>query len=238
VAGKFCFDTPHVPHLEETGRLCAWLAQNLGLAPEYIFGMSELTKRGDSPGASFYRTGGWKPLIVRQVQLHLAALNANNEDPRPDEILSHQLADVQQQLEKLRNELAPTQAERDRLRIFNERLQIDATELRRELEMQPEGSGQRLRIQNLVDKLPRDPTGAGRSVRYTFSPVCNPTPVARITFFSVRCRTALAILPIPVCAHASKALAAQVWHALTNLLRFVSRRTRRTSQRGVQPHLG
>src|SRR3546814_15183762 len=30
-------------------------------------------------------------------------------------------------------------------------------------------------------------TGAGRRVRWTFSPLCSPTPVARITFLMVRC---------------------------------------------------
>jgi hypothetical protein len=30
-------------------------------------------------------------------------------------------------------------------------------------------------------------TAAGRSVMNTFSPLCKPTPVARMTFFKVRC---------------------------------------------------
>ncbi|HMN29890.1 MAG TPA: peptidoglycan recognition family protein, partial [Caldilineaceae bacterium] len=156
LAGNFSVAAPPLPQLEATGRLCAWLAQNLGLTPETIIGFSELTRSGDSPGATFYRGGGWKPLIVRQVQLHLAALNSTVEEARPDEQLLKQLADLQQQHDTLRSELTRAGAERDRLRVFNERLQIDVAELRRELEMQPEASGQRLRIQNLVDKLPRD----------------------------------------------------------------------------------
>jgi hypothetical protein len=30
-------------------------------------------------------------------------------------------------------------------------------------------------------------TAAGRNVMYTLVPVCSPTPVARMMFFSVRC---------------------------------------------------
>jgi hypothetical protein len=36
-------------------------------------------------------------------------------------------------------------------------------------------------------------TGAGRKVRKTFSPLCKPTPVARMAFFSVLCRGPLVI---------------------------------------------
>ena len=39
-------------------------------------------------------------------------------------------------------------------------------------------------------------TAAGRNVRYTFSPVCNPMPVARITFFSVLCLIIPFLMPL------------------------------------------
>ncbi|RIK37160.1 MAG: hypothetical protein DCC55_25140, partial [Chloroflexi bacterium] len=157
LAGNFSVEPPPLAQLEATGRLCAWLAQNLGLAPDAIVGLGELTKRGDNPGATFYRTGGWKPAIVRQVQLHLAALNSTMEEPQPDEALLTSVTELRAERDALRKELARAEEERERLRIFNERLQIETANLRRELEIQPETSGHRLRIQNLIDKLPRDP---------------------------------------------------------------------------------
>jgi N-acetyl-anhydromuramyl-L-alanine amidase AmpD len=157
LAGNFSVEPPPLVQLEATGRLCAWLAQNLGLPPESIVGLGELTRRGDNPGATFYRSGGWKPTIVRQVQLHLAALNNSGEESQPDEALRKSLAELREERDALRTELARAAEERDRLRIFNERLQIETAQLHRELEMQPEFPSQRLRIQNLIDKLPRDP---------------------------------------------------------------------------------
>src|ERR1700753_4012176 len=48
--------------------------------------------------------------------------------------------------------------------------------------------------------------GPGRKVMRTFLPVCKPTPVARIEFFSVLCPTILELLPTVVpkaqcCSH-------------------------------------
>jgi N-acetyl-anhydromuramyl-L-alanine amidase AmpD len=157
LAGNFSAEAPPLPQLEATGRLCAWLSQNLGLTPESIVGMAELTGRGDNPGGTFYGGAAWKSLLVRQVQLHLAALNSAIAETGPDEGLRRALEEQTRQQETLRTELAELRAERDRLRVFNERLQIDLADLRRELEMQPDASGHRLRIQNLIDKLPRDP---------------------------------------------------------------------------------
>lgn len=73
LAGNFSRESPPLPQLEATGRLCTWLAQNLGLRPEQIIGLGDLIPT-DSPGDTFYAGAKWRDVIVRQVQLHLAAL--------------------------------------------------------------------------------------------------------------------------------------------------------------------
>ncbi|MCB0105478.1 MAG: N-acetylmuramoyl-L-alanine amidase, partial [Caldilineaceae bacterium] len=71
--GNFSTEAPPVAQLDATGRLCAWLAHNLGLRPESIIGLGDLIAT-DSPGDTFYAGPTWRDMIVRQVQLHLAAL--------------------------------------------------------------------------------------------------------------------------------------------------------------------
>lgn len=157
LAGNFSVEPPPLAQIEATGRLCAWLAQNLGLAPDAIVGLGELTQMGDNPGATFYQSGGWKATMIRQVQLHLAALNSAPDEAPPDDAILRQMADLHQRQEQLAAQLAHALAERDRLRAFNERLQIEAADLRRALEIQPEAVDRRLQLQNWIDKLPRDP---------------------------------------------------------------------------------
>lgn len=75
--GNFSTDAPPVAQLDATGRLCAWLTHNLGLRPESIVGLGDLIAT-DSPGDTFYAGPTWRDMIVRQVQLHIAALTASH----------------------------------------------------------------------------------------------------------------------------------------------------------------
>ena len=54
LSGNFNQQAPPLPQLEAAGRLCAWLAQNVGLTADAIVGLGELI-RTDSPGETFYR---------------------------------------------------------------------------------------------------------------------------------------------------------------------------------------
>jgi N-acetyl-anhydromuramyl-L-alanine amidase AmpD len=157
LAGNFSVESPPLPQLEATGRLCTWLAQNLGLAPETITGLGELMQKGDNPGATFYTGPAWKQVIVRQVQLHLAVLSAGADEPLDNREFERTIAELTEKNNSLQAELAEARSERDKLRSFNERLQIDVVELRRQLEVPPQGDGQQLHIQNIIEKLPRDP---------------------------------------------------------------------------------
>lgn len=157
LAGNFSAEAPPLPQLEAAGRLCAWLAQNLGLSTDAIVGLGELTQRGDNPGATFYQGPTWKTLILRQMQLHLAALHRVVEEPQPDPTLLQSVTELETQLSHVQRELAEAQRERERLRLFNERLQIETADLRRELEVQPTDTTQRLRLQSIIEQLPRDP---------------------------------------------------------------------------------
>ncbi len=177
LTGNFSATPPPIPQLEATGRLCAWLAQNLGLDPETITGLGELTK-GTSPGATFYTGATWKSTIIRQVQLHLAVLNNNNpaDDGRAQELdgLVQELRGKNGDLQARFQQLAK---ERDDLRASNEQLQGEIVEIRRAMEAEP--VDEQLRIQNIVDKLPRDATRyvprRAQDVRYI---VINHTGVA------------------------------------------------------------
>jgi N-acetyl-anhydromuramyl-L-alanine amidase AmpD len=163
LAGNFSVEPPPLPQLEATGRLCAWLAQNLGLSPEAIVGLGELT-RSDNPGATFYQGAAWKNTIVRQVQLHLAALNGASsgassmaEERRPDPVLEAAVDEAKLKNETLRMELAMAQSELGRLRLFNERLQSELDDIRRQLETQASVGAHHLHTRSLIETLPRDP---------------------------------------------------------------------------------
>ncbi|MFN8493408.1 MAG: N-acetylmuramoyl-L-alanine amidase [Caldilineaceae bacterium] len=154
LTGNFSATPPPVAQLEAAGRLCAWLAQNLGLDPETIVGLGELTK-GDSPGATFYAGPTWKNMIIRQVQLHLAVLNNSNavDDGRHEE-LEALLQEAQGQNSDLKTQLQRLSEERDRLRTAQQTLQTELADLRREQETAPVET--ELRVHNIVDQLPRD----------------------------------------------------------------------------------
>ncbi|MEZ4866912.1 MAG: N-acetylmuramoyl-L-alanine amidase [Caldilineaceae bacterium] len=171
LAGNFSMEAPPVSQLDATGRLCAWLVHNLGLTPENILGLGELL-HSDSPGDTFYVGPAWKNLIVRQVQLHLAALNAlpDSEEIARLETLQQSAAALDKEKSDLLVALQQAEGEREKLRTFNERLQAELTRLRRQLEEQSELTDSRLHIQNLVHDLPRDPeryrTRRPEAIRY------------------------------------------------------------------------
>ena len=153
LAGNFTGAPPPLAQLDATGRLCAWLAQNLGLAPDTIIGLGELTKT-DSPGATFYNGAAWKNVIVRQVQLHLAVLNNNGVDDGRLQELELFLQEANAKQTAFVAQVHQITAERDKLKALNEQMQAEIDDLRRTLETEPV-DGQ-LRIPNIVDKLPRD----------------------------------------------------------------------------------
>ncbi|MEZ4613986.1 MAG: peptidoglycan recognition family protein [Caldilineaceae bacterium] len=52
LTGNFTSEAPPLQQLDAAGRLCAWLVHNLGLRPESIIGLGDLTPT-DSPGDTF-----------------------------------------------------------------------------------------------------------------------------------------------------------------------------------------
>ncbi len=85
LAGNFSSEPPPLQQLDATGRLCAWLAHHLGLSPDSIIGLGDLIPT-DSPGDTFYAGPQWRDVIVRQVQLHVAALTASHSIvPQPQQ---------------------------------------------------------------------------------------------------------------------------------------------------------
>lgn len=155
LAGNFSSQPPPMAQIDATGRLCAWLAQNLGLAPDTIIGLGELTK-SDSPGATFYSGPAWKQLVVRQVQLHLAALNSGG-DNEESSALTAALDKLKAENTLLAAQLKAAQDEGEKQATLAEQLQGEVAELQRQLVVQPDSSGPRLRIQNIIEQLPRDP---------------------------------------------------------------------------------
>ncbi|MEZ4737522.1 MAG: N-acetylmuramoyl-L-alanine amidase [Caldilineaceae bacterium] len=157
LAGNFRQEAPPLPQLEATGRLCAWLAHNLGLSPEMIVGLGELLQ-SDSPGDTFYSGPAWKDAVTHQVRLHLAALLAapTVEEDVQFYKLEAATADLTKRNSDLQVALKQTEAELEKLRQFNERLQTDVAALRRQLEAHSALADSRLYIQNLIYELPRD----------------------------------------------------------------------------------
>src|SRR5262245_40788096 len=69
---------------------------------------------------------------------------------------------------------------------------------------------------------------AGRSTRSTRAPVCNPTPVVFVAFFSVRCRSMLIPGPVRSCVAIAGAsylvrLLARCFNGLSSILPYLSR---------------
>ncbi len=154
LAGNFSVETPPLPQLDATGRLCAWLAQNLGLAPESIVGLGELAKT-NSPGKSFYSGVSWKSVLARQVRLHLAALSGSGDTSRTQE-LTTKLEEIRAKQRELQNQFDHIKRERDRLDAANTGLQVEVTDLQQQLDAQATEVVGGIRIHNWVEKLPRD----------------------------------------------------------------------------------
>ncbi len=155
LAGSFHQAPPPLPQLDAVGRLCAWLAQNLGLTADAIVGLGELIA-SDSPGETFYRGVVWKEMLRRQVRLHLAALGMGASDSTQLQLLEKQLAELDSQNQQLR-----LQADQERAEVVHRQQQItlmqtELIDLRRQLETQPTVVEGGLRLNVIVDKLPRD----------------------------------------------------------------------------------
>ncbi|MBX3014925.1 MAG: N-acetylmuramoyl-L-alanine amidase [Caldilineaceae bacterium] len=157
LTGNFRTEAPPLPQLEATGRLCAWLAHNLGLSPDMIQGLGELL-RTDSPGDTFYRGPTWKQVVIHQVRLHLAALLAVPavEEDQQFHLLQQNAATLTTQNSDLQVSLKQAETEQTKLQDANTRLQAELAAVRRQLQAQAELADSRLYIQNLIYELPRD----------------------------------------------------------------------------------
>lgn len=155
LAGNFMEQPPPLAQLEAAGRLCAWLAQNLGLTAEAIVGLGELI-RSDSPGATFSKGPAWKQALTRQVQLHLAALGMGAvESGRLDE-LGEELARLRQQNAALQVQVEEAAQREERLRQSQRSTAQELADLRRQVEAQPVLLEGGLRLRVAISSLPRD----------------------------------------------------------------------------------
>jgi N-acetyl-anhydromuramyl-L-alanine amidase AmpD len=156
LTGNFHQTTPPLPQLDAAGRLCAWLAQNLGLTADAIIGLGELIA-SDSPGETFYRGATWKDVLRRQVRLHLAALGMGAADSTQLQVLEAQLGELDADNKRLRLQAEQEHGEVVRLQGERDRMQVELIDLRRQLEARPTVVEGGLRLNVMVDRLPRDP---------------------------------------------------------------------------------
>src|SRR5690606_26333458 len=156
LTGNFSVQAPPLAQLDATGRLCAWLAQNLGLTADSIVGLGELTKT-DGPGETFYKGPAWKQILSRQVRLHLAAFSGVEDTNRLKE-LHAALEEARAKNRELANRLKVAEDERVRLDAAYLRLQAEMAEIAQQLDTQQtaEHAGG-IRIYRWIDRLPRDP---------------------------------------------------------------------------------
>ncbi len=147
LAGNFNRGAPPLQQLDGAGRLCAWLAQNLGMTAESIVGLGELI-RSDSPGETFYKGAAWKEVLTRQVRLHLAALGMGASESDRNTDYERTVAELQTANAELQRKLDAADSELQRMQQDTTRLKVDVADLERRLEEQPmivEG-GLRLRL--------------------------------------------------------------------------------------------
>ena len=168
LTGNFSVTAPPLAQLDAAGRLCAWLAQNLGLTPESIVGMSELSK-SESPGDSFYRGPAWKSILSRQVRLHLAAFSGSGDTSKIQE-LTHALDEAKVQTHELQSQLKIAEDARVRLDAAHVRLQAEWVELQQQMASQAVQTIGGTRVVDWTGQLPRDPDAyqprAVQDVRY------------------------------------------------------------------------
>lgn len=156
LAGNFSVQAPPLAQLDATGRLCAWLAQNLGLAADGIVGLGELTKT-ESPGETFYKGPAWKQILSRQVRLHLAAFSGAGDTNKIKELQSL-LEEARAKNRALATQLRFAEDERVRLDAAHLRLQAEMAEMAHQLDTQQSAeTAGGIRIYRWIDRLPRDP---------------------------------------------------------------------------------
>ncbi len=179
--GNFSSEPPPLPQLDATGRLCAWLAHNLGLRPESIVGLGDLIPT-DSPGDTFYAGPKWRDVIVRQVQLHVAALTASHTvlpvsravangdgvagaeapvvvtgiDPVEWQALEEKAVALGKESSDLHVALQRAASEQAVLQATNAQLQEEIGRLARELEAAQARNEGQFHIHSMIDELPRD----------------------------------------------------------------------------------
>jgi N-acetyl-anhydromuramyl-L-alanine amidase AmpD len=157
LTGNFSVTAPPLAQLDATGRLCAWLAQNLGMSPESVVGMGELTK-SESPGESFYRGPAWKSILSRQIRLHLAAFSGSGDNSKVQE-LNQALDEVKVQNRELQSQLKIAEDARMRMDALHVRLQSELVELQQQMATQSVQTVGGIRIFDWAEQLPRDAEG-------------------------------------------------------------------------------
>ena len=155
LVGDFAGEPPPLSQLDATSRLCAWLAQNLGLSADSVVGLGELTG-GRSPGETFYGGVTWKAVLAAQIRLHLAAMTGHGDTGRVLE-LNLALAENAAEREAFEDRIRRLEVERSDLVRLNSQLQLEVRTLeRRASEIATEIVGG-VRIHSIVDRLPREP---------------------------------------------------------------------------------
>ncbi len=155
LAGNFTAAVPALPQLDATGRLCSWLAQNLGLAPDSIVGLGELTK-SDNPGAPFYRGVNWKEMIQRQVQLHMAALGMGAADAERAHEAIATATRLETETRTLKLQLEDALRAQESTQVENYDLRARLLELQQQLNVLSEGGVRQPRTINAINDLPRE----------------------------------------------------------------------------------
>lgn len=155
LAGRFDDDAPPLAQLDAAGRLCAWLAQNMGLDADAIVGLGELIP-SDSPGETFYKGASWKNVLARQVQLHLAALSSGAIDSERAGEADRRVEELQAINQTLAARLAEVEAREQTAQRTLQRLRAEVDELRHQLEARPSVTEGGLRLYRAIDRLPRD----------------------------------------------------------------------------------
>ena len=162
LVGDFSEEPPPIHQLDATSRLCAWLAQSLGVSANSVVGLGEVTG-GTSPGETFYTGVTWKAILTAQIRLHLAALTGHGDTGRVQE-LSVVLAEHEAEREASQTRIRRLEEERSELTRLNRQLHEEIRALeRRALDAAAETIGG-IAVHPWADQLPRD-TGRYRERR-------------------------------------------------------------------------
>ena len=156
LAGHFDLLPPPLPQLDAAGRLCAWLAQNMGLETGAILGFGELVS-GKSPGETFYRGVRWKELLVRQVRLHLAALGSGAVDAGRASEVAQRVNELELLAQSLTAQASEAAVREQAAQRLVHQLQLEVGELRRRSMERLEIVGSGFRLYQKIESLPRAP---------------------------------------------------------------------------------